>query len=247
MSKPLTQYMAEVIEMKWSAFRRLEESGEFSALEGVVLGIIRSTTKGSKAAITEALDRLDGKVASVVEIEYPKIYFRFVNATEVESGADLHDTPASLPAPVEAPEREEQVTDNRGLPVGELRPVLEALLRQPMPLVNTIVSASKQIDESGTVGPQGDPTVKSVVASYLIQSAVSSKHSVGYAMEILDQIDGKVADKLQIGGDMYINRYETIAPAGAKLVDGVYVLEQPNVSALWAARIDDLHQRGRLR
>lgn len=245
MSGKLTSYLSEVIEMKWSDFVKLERDEKYTALEGIILGIVRSCTRGSKKAVQEALDRLDGKVADVIEIEYPKVYYRFVNATGVDNGAATPHQTASLPAPESTPveEQEEQAAD---LPSGQLRPALDRMLQEPISSVKAFISVAKYIDETGNTD-KGDPSVKGVIAAHLVNSAISHKHSVGYASEVLDQIDGKVAQKVTIGGDMYINRYDEIAPAGAQLVDGVYVLEQPIISNVWGARIDDLHKRGRLR
>lgn len=251
MAGKLTDYLAEVVEMKWLDFVKLERGEDYTAYEGVILGIIRSITKGSRSAIGQALDRLDGKVAENVEISYPKFRFKFVNATVVASGGEIISSSAfdspSLPAPVEAPVQEQEL-GAAGLPSGELRPALDKMLTEPISVVRAIISASKYIDETGMTD-RGNPSVKGVIVAHLVNYAISHKHSMGYASEILDQIDGKVATKINfMGGDVDIVRYDEIAPAGSYLDDnGVWCLDLPMVNNVWNIRVDDLHSKGRLR
>lgn len=244
MSRLLTNYLAKVVEMRWSEFLELESSQQYSAYEGVVLGVVRACTKGNKKAITTALDRLDGKIAETFDIRLPKLRYRFVNAKGIVGGAK-----PALP-PSDATEDDEEIGDVGAgdLPSGKLRPALEKMLREPMGVVNSIIKTAKHIDETGST-LKGDPSVKGVIVAHLVKAAVSSKHSMGYASEVLDQIDGKVATPINIaGGDININRYEEYAPEGAYLDEnGVYTLELPMATQVWGARIVDLHKSGRLR
>lgn len=245
MAGKLTDFLSKVVEMRWSEFVELERSMKYSAYEGIVIGIVRSCTKGSRKAITEALDRLDGKVAENIEINYPKFHFLFPNATSVESGAGSPSRPTPLPAGDTLPEPE---PEDEELPTGKLRPALAKMLDEPMEVVHNIIAAQKYIDDTGSTA-KGDPGVKGVVVAHLVRAAVLSKHSMGYASEVLDQIDGKVATQINVmGSDVYINRYDAIAPAGSyKNKDGVYVFELPMVSDVWSARIDNLQKQGRLK
>ena len=78
--------------------------------------------------------------------------------------------------------------------------------------------------------------VKHVIASALI---MLSKTKQGAMEELLNQIDGKVATTYKLlGDDVYMNNYDTIAPAGGYLdTDGVYIIESKNITDSWALKL----------
>jgi hypothetical protein len=63
---------------------------------------------------------------------------------------------------------------------------------------------------------------------------------ISAVFEVFDQIDGKVADKIKIlGNDVFITRFDQIAPAGAeKNDDGVYQLAADDMTNIWATRLE---------
>jgi len=79
----LTPFFKEVIEWRWSKFSSSESSMAYTSSEGVVYALVRACQKGKLPAIKEALNRVDGKVAMELEVEYPKFYFLFPCATSV--------------------------------------------------------------------------------------------------------------------------------------------------------------------
>lgn len=241
MVKLYSNYLAELIELKWSEFVELEKSDDCSSYEKFLIGMVRAFTKGVKKAITEYFDRLDGKVADNIEINYPKFYFRYPYATGSANGdgGAMPSTPSSLPEPVEKSDE---------LPTGKLRPALEKMLEEPMSVVKAFIHTSQYIDETGKTD-KGDPSVKGVMVAFLVDYSVNSRHSVSYASEILEQIEGKVAQSVNfLGGDVHINKYDEIAPEGAYLgEDGVYVLEMPMITSAWTNRIEDMYKQGKIR
>lgn len=239
MSGRITNYLQETVELRWSEFVRLEKSDEFSALEGVIISLVRAAARGKLNAIQEALDRLDGKVAQGVELEMPKFYYIYPHATEVanEVGGPSQPPAASLTAPV-VEKADDGAIEGEPLPTGSLRSVLERMINRPMSEVKHIIGTANHIDETGDVS-KGDPYVKSVIIANLLHIALSGKLSVLSTKEILDQIDGKVAEKIKLlGQDMYIKRFDTVAPAGSiKNEDGVYQLEAETVTTFWGDRL----------
>jgi hypothetical protein len=81
--------------------------------------------------------------------------------------------------------------------------------------------------------PLTDPLVKSVIVAGLLKLAHDG--NLGAIFEVFDNIDGKLVDVIRIlGEDVYLTSYDTIAPAGAKKVDGVYQMEADNTTSKWA-------------
>lgn len=243
----LTPFFKQVIEQRWSEFAGAEHEQAFTSSEGVVYALIRACAKGKLPAIKEALNRVDGKVAMEIEVEYPKFYFLYPCATsvaELPAGEEVMPTLTSsdMPAGDPSTEEDEPVTNS-------LRDTLERMGREPRSLVDDILEAAKEIDKvvsyAGQI-PDSDPYVKSVIVAGLLKMA--HKGGLGAIFEVLDQIDGKVADKIKLlGGDAYLSRYDEVAPAGAvKNKDGIYQLQADNTTNSWAVALERRTNRGRI-
>ena len=244
----LTPFFKQVIELHWSEFAGAEHEQAFTSSEGVVYALIRACAKGKLPAIKEALNRVDGKVAMELEVEYPKFYFLFPYATsvaELPSGVagvthPLSST-TSVPGGSPSTEEDEPVTNS-------LRDTLERMGREPRQLVDDILDSAKEIDKvisyAGQI-PESDPYVKSVIVAGLLKMA--HKGGLGAIFEVLDQIDGKVTEKIKLlGGDAYLSRYDEVAPAGAiKNKDGIYQIEANNTTNSWAVALERKVNNGR--
>ena len=106
MAEKITPFFKDLLDKPWSHFAQLEHSQGYTSAQGVVFALIRACAKGKLPAIKEALDRIDGKVAMEIEIEFPKFYFRFPYATSVAAlpGESNDDDVEVLPAVPEEPE-----------------------------------------------------------------------------------------------------------------------------------------------
>lgn len=251
----LTQGFRDIIELRWSELVEIEQSVDGTNFDSIVTGIARACKKGNLRAIQVALDRLDGKIAMELEVEYPKFYVLYPNATKTADDPSIIELPeesknftgASLPTPLKNPEIisgspadvEEQEAMEEELPTGSLRAVLERMLDSPKSLVSDIIATADRID--GGDFDNGNPMVKSVIIAGLMKLVHDGRISAVF--EVFDQIDGKVAEKVKVLGDTYVKRYDLIAPAGAeKNADGVYQVESPMMTDTWGLRLEQLNK-----
>ena len=237
----LTSFLRKMLDMRWSEFYTMEHKpGEYTSNEAVIFALIRACVNGKLPAIKESLDRLDGKVAMQIEVEYPKFYYRYPYAKAVEGGESAPHVDAEAPnEPTETlPERQEQ----EELSAGSLRATLERMADEPRSLVKVIIEAAAQVEvdlnANRPANKYNDPLVKSVMAAGLLNMA--HKGNLGAIFEVLEQIEGKVADKIKVlGDDVYVNVYSEIAPHGAvKNADGIYQIEAQNTTNAWAAALE---------
>lgn len=241
----LTDGFRDLIDKRWSEFRAIETDESGDNFESIITSLARACQKGNLRAIQVGLDRLDGKVAMEIEVEYPKFYVRYPNAKSVAvSETDTYKLPESTEGEplgtyvikASAADLDELAAESQELPTGSLRVVLEKMLHSPKQLVTDILETAKLVDDGDT--SMGDPYVKSVIVAGLMQ--LVHKGKLNAVFEVFDQIDGKVADKIKVlGGDVYLNRYDEAAPAGAvKNADGIYEISAENTTNQWAARLE---------
>lgn len=254
MSGRLTDGFREIIELPWSEFVELEQNPDATNFDAIITSIARAAVKGNLRAIQTALDRLDGKIAAEIEVEYPKFYTIYPRATRTADDPDIIDanghskliTTGKVNLPYEPvvdmgsgvkkmtiglEEEEEE------LPTGSLRAVLEKMLASPKKIVDDMIGAVAYIDQGDL--QYGDPKVKSVIVAGLMRLVHEGRISAVF--EVFDQIDGKVADKYKmLGDDVYMQNFALVAPAGAyKNEDGVYVVEADNTTNSWVTRLEE--------
>lgn len=235
----LTDKFSTLIELKWSEFIAIEADPELDNLTYLVVLLIRACVRGDMRAIRESLDRMDGKVISEVEVEYPRFYILFPNARQkVIDVEPLLPEPAKSPTPVEVTINSD-IEDE--LPTGSLREVLSRMLEAKVGIVESIISATKRLDVDEP--SNFDPLVKSAIVAGLMK--LVHKGRVNAAIEVLDQIDGKVKEHIKVlGGDIYMKNFSTTAPAEAELNEnGIYQISSPMVTDIWAKRLEGKNKR----
>lgn len=244
----ITEFLKETLEMRWSEFSTMEKNAdEYSSNNAVVFSLIRSCAKGKLPAIKEALNRIDGKIAIEIEVEYPKFYFRYPYATKITETTSVNQN-KNRTEPIHNENTPAIVEPEAPMPLGSLRATLERMSDQPRSLVKIIIDAAVEIDmavnSDQPTNPGNDPLVKSVVIAGLLNMA--HKGNLGAVFEVLDQIDGKVADKIKVlGQDVYINVYSKVAPQGAiKGEDGIYQIQSDNTTNSWAASLERGRSKG---
>lgn len=234
MSGKLTDGFREIIELRWNELVLREADLDQSNFSTIITSLVRACQKGNLRAIQTALDRLDGKVAQEIEVEYPKFYFTYPMAeTALELPAGEAPSDEGFPT---LPSSVEDSSDEAELPTGSLRAVLERMLDSPKQVVANILAAAEAQDKGDTT--QGNPYVKSVIVAGLMNLVHNGKISAVF--EVFDQIDGKVAEKVKIlGSDVTIVNYSTIAPAGAYINSkGVYEISADQVTGFWQKRLE---------
>lgn len=243
MSGKLTEGFQNIIELPWSLFVDLETSADATNFDSIVTALARAASKGNLRAIQAALDRLDGKIATEVEVEFPKFYMLFPNAVEIANAPLAIGKPEKVEKVNVSPESIEPLNmsadpDNEDeLPTGSLRAVLDRMLNSPKSIVDKIIDTSKSVDAGDLT--KGNPMVKSVIVAGLMKLVHEGKISAVF--EVFDQIDGKVAEKIKIlGDDVYMYNYSKIAPIGAeKNEDGIYQMVAENTTNAWVARLEE--------
>lgn len=249
MSGRLTEGFREIIELRWNEFVLRERDPEASNFDSIITSIARAASKGNLRAIQTSLDRLDGKIATEIDVEYPKFYTLYPKATKTADDSTIIDLPLtadSIATGISALKASEQSftkSEEEELPTGSLRAVLDRMIDSPKSIVAELLTAAEQIDAGDM--RYGNPTVKSVIVAGLMKLVHDGK--IGAIFEVFDQIDGKVADKFKmLGGDVYIQNFSPIAPAGAeKNENGVYQIAAENTTNVWAVRLEEKNAKRR--
>lgn len=248
MAGRLTEGFRDIIELRWDEFVALEADQNGTNFDSIVTAIARASMKGNLRAIQTALDRLDGKVATEIEVEYPKFYTLYPRATRaaddksIIDGDDRDFSPEPVKSISEIGLLNKTEPTEEELPTGSLRAVLEKMLDSPKQIVIDILARAGEVDNGDK--SKGNPTVKSVIVAGLMKLVHDGR--IGAVFEVFDQIDGRVADKYKIlGGDVYLQNYSTIAPSGAYLNgNGIYQVEANNTTDSWAARLEQSTKKG---
>lgn len=266
MSEPrktkLTDFMREAFNWRWDEFALAEVNEDFTSNEAVVFAVIRAATMQKIDAVRIALNRLDGKLKTPVQIEYPKVYRVFPYATEIEGQGPIEqkspdflqvtDDPntvnevraivsGELLPPKQLPTPEAGVDLEEELMALSLRQTLAQMGDYPRMVPKGLVKLAEQVDNAvrkGTPMPDEIPHVKSVVAAHLLLMA--QRRNIDALYETFDQIEGKLVETLQlVGEDITLISYSTVAPAGATLnADGVLQIEASETQNTWAEKLN---------
>lgn len=243
-------FLREASNWTWDQFVIAEGDKTYTSNEAVIFALIRACALQKMDAIRISLNRLDGKLKTPVIIEYPKIFYLFPNAkiaetpqkgelplpdsisTEVDNDSISGELVLREPKPEKKPE---------DLPSMSLRETLVEMANYPRSLPEGIVELAHQTDawlkRTGEPRPPEIPKVKSVVAAHLL--LLAQKRNIDALTEVFDQIDGKLAETIQlIGDDLYIISYLTTAPPGAYLnKDGIVEIEADVAQKMWATKL----------
>lgn len=254
----LAEFLKEVSNWSWEEFARAEKDPEYTTNQAVVFALIRSCAMQSLSAIKIALNRLDGKLKTPVEIEMPKVFYLYPCAAGSKTAAD----PASpaLPDPVTdaqadrviegeliippEPDPKEDMDEPgpKDLPSMGFRETLREMSDFPRTLPLAITELALQTEQwlrNQAPKPQEIPRVKSVVAAHLL--IMAQNRNIDALTEVFDQIDGKLTETIQIlGEDIYITNYSAIAPPEATLnEDGILQVEATQAQNIWAQRLGE--------
>lgn len=229
--RKIAAFLAEVIEWEWDKFMKAEVDPNYTTGESMVFALVRACVMENPAAIQTAVDRIDGKSETPVEIVLPKVFYVFPNAP--------------VPIVIEAPKDKELTLDVDLTPVNDsptkgLRDVAERMSEAKRSVPSEIIVQQEMAEEwfaTGTQRPTYFPYVKSVIVARMFRMA--HKRKMGMINQLFDDIDGKLVEKIKVmGDDMYITQFGTVAPPGAYVNEhGVMQLEATQVQALWQAKL----------
>lgn len=246
----LGKFLTEVSNWQWDDFVRAEHDPKYTSNQAMIFALIRACAMQKMEAIKMSLNRLDGKLKTPIKIEYPKIFYIFPNAKLVASeempivdaGNKVVGKGRVLEPPVASGEvlAPPPVAEENDLPSLSLRQTLTKMSDYPRELPQAVVELALQTEQwmrKQAPPPDEIPMVKSVVAAHLLILAQS--RNVDALGEVFDQIDGKLAETIQLlGDDIYITSYVTIAPPGSYInKDGVVEIEATVAQDLWANKL----------
>lgn len=249
--KSLSEYFAEIVELSWREYLAQERSPDVTSRQALLFAIVRACVEGKLPAIQTSLDRLDGPVARNIKTILPKFYTEFPYAKSVAVASSVDDGIPTLPSSTEPETQTPPLPDDgldpeqpvpEELPTGKLRPVLDKMMDSPQNIPESILKATQACDKYDY--SLGNPTVKSAIVAGLVKLAHNGKMSA--IDEILNQLDGKVAEVYHLlGDDVVTTSYALEAPAGSvKCENGVYRIENKSMGALWIPRLEKESKRG---
>lgn len=246
-------FLREVSNWSWEEFWRAERDKTYTSNQAIIFALVRACAGQDLQAIKLSLNRMDGKLKTPVIIEAPKIYYIYPYAKEIEGGVGHgkidydHNTPPQTTDTVSLQGGhadqiiidEPEATEN-DLPSLSLRETLNKMSDYSRDTPDAIVELALRTEQwLRETGPRPDniPRVKSVVAAHLL--VMAQKKNMGAITEVLDQIDGKLVETIQIiGEDITITSYSSTAPVGAYLnKDGILQMEASAAQDIWASKL----------
>ena len=242
MTKPnearLGAFLREVSNWRWSEFVVAEKDLSYTSNQAMIFALVRACAMQNLQAIRLSINRLDGKLATPLKIEYPKIYYLYPNAKTQKPPEELG---------VVEPDRSLTEVDIAIIPDDEsdlatlsIRQTVAKMADYPRELPQAVADQATQMEQhlkKEGPKPSEDPMVKSVVAAHLLLMA--QNRSIDALGEVFDSIDGKLAETFQVlGEDLFITNYSYIAPDGAYLNDdGVMQIEALTSQDMWATKL----------
>lgn len=250
MSKPnearLGAFLREVSNWRWSEFVKAEQDMGYTSNQAIIFALVRSCAMQNLQAIRLSINRLDGKLATPLKIEYPKIFYLYPNAKVHELEVKPTDTPFGIPCKVlkQLPkpntlvvQEEESESDLPSLSIRQTVAKMSDYTRElPQRVADQATQMEQYLKKQGEK-PLEDPLVKSVVAAHLL--IMAQNRSIDALGEVFDSIDGKLAETFQVlGEDLYITNYGFIAPDNAYVnEEGVLQVEALSSQDMWAQKL----------
>lgn len=260
----LSDFMREAFNWTWEEFAKAEKNKQFTTTESIVFAVIRSSAMQNIDSIRIALNRLDGKLKTPVQLEMPRVFYLFPHAQLPEGSPPPEQLPTGVEKPVEtktppiagevlpAKNKTRQMWDeledldrkdaeaDEKLQQMSLRETLSKMSDFPREVPEAIVNRATEVEQAirnRTPMPNDIPKVKSVVAAHLL--VMAQKRDINALYEAFDQIEGKLTETIQVlGEDIYITSYSSVAPPGAALnADGVLQLEATDTQRVWGEKL----------
>lgn len=248
MKKPnearLGLFLREVSNWRWSEFIKAEMDMSYTSNQAMIFALVRACAMQNLQAIRLSINRLDGKLATPLKIEYPKIFYLFPNVKPI-SGAERETAERLANAtPVEDLISSELIVSESGveddLPSLSIRQTVAKMGDYTRELPQQVADQAMQMEQylkKQGAPPVVDPLVKSVVAAHLL--IMAQNRSIDALGEVFDSIDGKLAETFQVlGEDLYITSYSFTAPDNAYVnEDGVMQVEATVSQDMWAQKL----------
>lgn len=201
-----TEFFEYLIEQRWSFFVTLDPA-QLNNNQMSIVALVKACRQKNLKAIKAGMNRIDGKLAIQVEVEQPRFYMEFPNA----STKGLPDAP---PAPAFTKKKK----DDENIPTTGLRNTLRVLGQAPTGAVTHLLDLADEVERLAMDGITPPDLQNPFVKSIIMASLMSMGHAgdLTAVFEILDTIDGVVADKVQLlGDDVIVQNHSLTLPEGA--------------------------------
>lgn len=243
----LGEFLAEVSNWRYDDFSRAEKDEiNYSTADSIVFALIRACVMENLASIKLAINRIDGKLVTPVQIVYPKVYFIYPQASSVDAAPIGYVPPVAISEPETITSTEVSVVvdseEGNILPTLGLRQTLNRMIDYKRSIPKDIIAMALKVDLAvagkAPMPPDEEiPLVKSVIAAHLISMA--QNRNVDSLYEIFDNIDGKLVETIEIvGEDIYLTNYSLVAPYGSvKNSEGLYQIEATEARRLWEQKL----------
>lgn len=224
----LSVFLREILNWRYSEFLDKVSSGEYTSNEQAIFKLIEAIFNGKLPAIKEAIARIDGNVEQPVEILYPKFYTLYPNAKSSLEGTVEDDLPAVI-----------EKKDPIDMELAGIRDTIREMGECPIGVVEMLIARETEIPKEMKAGilQKPDPMIKSLIAAHMFMLVQKGNYQA--ITELLNQIEGKVVEKIKLmGDDLYMTCFDEVAPIGAKLNEnGVYQIENKQVTNLWTENL----------
>ena len=219
-----TEFFEYLIEQRWSYFINLDID-ELNNNQMSIVALVKACRQKNLKAIKAGMNRIDGKLAIQLEVEQPRFYMEFPNAP-------IKGLPDAPPTPEFKKKQEDE-----HIPTTGLRNTLRVLGQAKTGAVNALLDLAEEVEQLALDGITPDDMRNPFVKSIIMASLLSMGHSgdLTAIFEILDTIDGVVADKIQLlGDDVVIQNHSLTAPEGAFIgPNGVATIELSKQANVW--------------
>lgn len=217
----LSDRLNEICDWNWNEFCLARDSENISYTDKILFELINLCCYGRPKVylVKEAINRLSGLPEETIIIKLPKQRVLYPYAKTKEASVK---TPESTKPEVVAGEPSIEQ------PTTRLRDMLKSLIKMPSENGKMILEYRDKA-EGGALDNKYAPKVGAVFCANMLESASNGNGLMLF--ELFDQIDGKMAQVINIGGSKdnvyYLTDYSDVAPADAiKNKDGIYFSER---------------------
>lgn len=236
-----TEALRILVNSRFNDFLTVEANPNITSAEKVAVALFRSIFSHNPRSIRTAINRLDGLLPKQVDLILPKVFYLYPNAkekplTELTQTQDI----------VVLSNKEEQDTpqQSKNIPELSVREATRELSQLPFSLAESIIKdaakTAKWVAGEGKQ-PKHIPYVKSILAAHLV--IMASKAMPDVVEDFFDSIDGRLAETIKIGEDIYLTSYAAEAPEGAVLNEqGILMIEATKQQDMWGKAL----QKGKI-
>lgn len=235
-----TEVLRYLLNSKFNVFLEYEKDPNITSSGRVMVSLVRSIFSHNPRNIRTALNRIDGVLPKQIDLQLPKVFYLYPNANPPEVVAPVEES-----TEVSVVEKTSEKAD-KPIPEMTVREATRELGKLPYSLVSSIMkdanATAKWFANPGSSPvPKKTPYLKSVIAAHFVEMAASGAPDV--VEDFFDSIDGRLAETIKVGEDIYLTSYAKEAPEGAYLNEqGILMIEATKQQDMWGKAL----QKGKI-